>query len=232
MQESGSETVREAETIPPTERTRLRRRATRGHYERETVYAILDEGLVCHVAFVLDGKPASVPMAYARLGDRLVLHGSTANRMLRALRDASEACVTVTLLDGLVLARSAFHHSVNYRSVILYAKATEVTDPVEKMAALEATVEHTVPGRWRDVRRPSAEEVVQTMILSLPINEASAKMRDGGPIDEREDYGLPVWAGTIPLATVYGAPVVDPREAAPLPAPEYVAGYRRPRARR
>jgi len=215
------------EHLEPTERTTLKRIAMRGCYERATIHAILDEGLVCHVSFVLGGKPASVPMAYARIGDRLYLHGSTANRMMRALRDGSEACVTVTLLDGLVLARSAFHHSVNFRCVVLYAQASEVTDPVEKMAALEATIEHIARGRWEDVRKPSREELLRTMILSMPIVEASAKIRTDGPLDEQADYGLPIWAGTIPLTSVAGAPIDDPLEPERRPVPVYASAYRR-----
>jgi hypothetical protein len=218
----------EAERLEPTERTTLKRVAMRGCYERETIRAILDEGLVCHVSFVIDGKPASIPMAYARIGERLYLHGSTANRMMRALRDGSEACVTVTLLDGLVLARSAFHHSVNFRCVVLYARASEVTDPVEKMAALEATIEHVAAGRWNDVRKPSREELLRTMILSMPIAEASAKIRTDGPLDEQQDYGLPIWAGTIPLTSVAEAPIDDPLETERQPVPAYAREYRRP----
>jgi nitroimidazol reductase NimA-like FMN-containing flavoprotein (pyridoxamine 5'-phosphate oxidase superfamily) len=215
------------DVITPTPRTTLKRIAVRGSFDRATIHRILDEALVCHVSVALDGKPASIPMAYARMGDRLIVHGSTANRVMRALRDGAEACVVVTLVDGLVLARSAFHHSVNYRCVVLYAKAVELTDPVEKMKALEALVEHVVPGRWRDVRIPSDKEIVRTLMLALPIVEASAKVRDGGPLDDQADYGLPIWAGTIPLRTVPDAPVVDPLETEARPVPAYATAYRR-----
>lgn len=211
-----------------TERTTLKRVAGRGSHDRATIDAILDEGLVCTVSFLMGSAPAAIPMAYCRIEDTLYLHGSTANRMMRALRDGSEACVTVTLLDGLVLARSAFHHSVNFRCVVIYARAREVLDPTEKLAALEATVNHVVPGRWPDVRKPSAQELLRTMILALPIAEASAKLRSGGPIDEPADMDIETWAGVIPLQQVAQPPVADEAMAYRIEPPGYAGRYRRP----
>ena len=166
----------------PTPRSRVRRVPARARYDRASVEAILDEGFVCHVALALEGRPVSIPMVYARLGDALLLHGSTASRLMRALRDGAEASVSVLHVDGLVLARSAFHHSVNYRSVVLFGRAEEVTDAGQKLAALRAIVEHAVPGRWPDVRGPDLREFHQTLVLRLPISEASAKLRSGGPV--------------------------------------------------
>src|SRR5882724_5651059 len=173
----------------PTPRTRVRRLPQRAAYDEATIHAILDNGLVCHIGFVHEGQPFVLPTTYARLGDALVLHGSAASRMLRGLRDGIPICVTVTLLDGLVLARSAFHHSMNYRSVVVLGVAAEVTDEAEKVRGLEAIVEHVVPGRWREVRPPSAQELRATMVLRLPVVEASAKVRSGGPLDAAEDLG-------------------------------------------
>jgi hypothetical protein len=217
-------------TVAITERTTLKRVAGRGSHDRATIHAILDEGLVCTVSFLIGGAPAAIPMAYCRIGETLYLHGSTANRMMRALRDGSEACVTVTLLDGLVLARSAFHHSVNFRCVVVYARAREVGDPAEKLAALEATVNHVVPGRWPDVRAPDADELRRTMILALPITEASAKLREGGPIDEPGDMAMQTWAGVIPLRQVAEPPVRCPAMEHETAAPAYARRYRRPAA--
>src|SRR5213594_2781402 len=181
--------------LSPTPRTRVRRLPNRASYDRTTIHAILDEGLVCHLGFVHDGQPFVLPTTYARVDDALYLHGSAASRMLRGLRDGIPVCVTVTLLDGLVYARSAFHHSMNYRSVVILGTATEVREPAERLAALEAIVEHVVPGRWHEVRPPSAQELKATMVLRVPIAEASAKVRTGGPLDDADDMGLPCWAG-------------------------------------
>jgi nitroimidazol reductase NimA-like FMN-containing flavoprotein (pyridoxamine 5'-phosphate oxidase superfamily) len=213
---------------PASERVRVRRLPQRGVYEREKVHAILDEGLVCHVGFVVDGQPFVIPTTYARVGDRLYLHGSAASRMLRTLSGGVPVAVTVTLLDGLVLARSAFHHSMNYRSVVALGTAREVVDPVEKRAALDAIVEHVVPGRTADARPPSANEMKATLVLCLPLDEAAAKVRTGPPLDDEEDYARPCWAGVIPLRLQPGAPVDDPRLAAGLAPPAGVRAYRRP----
>jgi nitroimidazol reductase NimA-like FMN-containing flavoprotein (pyridoxamine 5'-phosphate oxidase superfamily) len=195
--------------IAVTDRTRVRRLAKRGVYDAATIRTILDEALICHVGFAVDGKPVVIPTIHWRDGDRLYVHGSGASHMLRSLRDGVEACVTVTLLDGIVLARSAFHHSMNYRSVVVFAKAVEVTDRDEKLRALEKLVEHIVPGRSAEIRAPNESELRQTLVLSLPISEASAKIRTGPPIDDDEDYALPVWAGVVPITLTRGEPIED-----------------------
>jgi hypothetical protein len=195
--------------IAITERTRVRRLSKRASYDVATIHAILDEALICHIGLAVGGKPVVIPTIHWRDGDRLYVHGSAASHMLRNLRDGVDACVTVTLLDGLVLARSAFHHSMNYRSVVIFAKATEVTDREEKVRALEKLVEHIVPGRSAEVRAPNESELGQTLVLSLPIEEASAKIRTGPPVDDEDDYALPVWAGVVPLWLARGEPVRD-----------------------
>lgn len=212
-----------------TPRTTLGRLAARGSHDLARIHEILDEGLVAHVGFVHDGQPYVIPSNYGRAGDRLYLHGSNGSRMMRALRDGGPACVTVTLLDGLVLARSAFHHSVNYRSVVVLGRARPVLDDAEKRAALEAISEQLVKGRWREVRPPSRGELQQTTVVALPITEASAKMRSGPPGDGAEDLAAPVWAGELPLRVVAGEPIADPASPAPLPPPPYVTGWRRGR---
>jgi nitroimidazol reductase NimA-like FMN-containing flavoprotein (pyridoxamine 5'-phosphate oxidase superfamily) len=216
--------------IPVTPRTRLRRLPDRGRFDRATVHAILDEALVCHVGFVAEGQPFVIPTIHARVGEDLYVHGSAASRMLRMLAGGVPVCVTATLLDGLVLARSAFHHSVNYRSVVVLGGAEPVADPEEKRSALEAIVEHVIAGRNAEVRPPSPKELAATQVLRLPIEEASAKVRTGPPVDDEEDYTRTVWAGVLPLRLVPGAPVPDPRLAAGLPVPDSVASYRRPGA--
>lgn len=215
-------------TFPQTDRTKLKRLPKRGHFDRETVYGILDEGFICHVGFSVDGQPFVIPTGYARSGDKLYIHGSQASRMLRNLAGGIDACVTVTIVDGLVLARSAFHHSMNYRSVLVFGRATLVDDAEEKMTALVALSEHIVRGRWADVREPTEQEMVQTTVLCLPIEEASAKIRSGPPLDDEEDYVLPIWAGIVPLKLVAGDPINDPRLSAEIPVPEYAAHYKRP----
>ncbi len=187
----------------------MRRLPSRGAYDRETIYAILDEALICHVGFVVDGQPFVIPTIYWRDGDTLYFHGSAASRMLRTLRGGVDACVTVTLLDGLVMARSAFHHSMNYRSVVVFGNAREVAEREEKLRALERLVEHIAPGRSAEVRGPSESELRQTLVLALPLHEASAKVRTGPPIDDVDDYKLPVWAGVVPLRMVRGEAIVD-----------------------
>ncbi len=211
----------------PTARTRVKRIPDRGKYDRETVFAILDEGLICHAGFVADGQPYVIPTLYARVDDRLYLHGSAASRMLRTLAGGAPVCVTVTLVDGLVLARSAFHHSMNYRSVVVLGRATLVEGREEKLKALEAFAEHIVRGRWNDVRHPNESELKQTSVLALPLEEVSAKVRTGGPKDEKEDYDLPIWAGVLPLPVVPGAPIPDPELRIALDPPAYVVNYSR-----
>jgi uncharacterized protein len=210
----------------PSDRTRVRRVPQRGAYERETIDAILDETLISHVGFVHDGQPVVIPTLHARLGDRLYLHGSAASRMLRTLAKGVPVCATATLVDGLVLARSAFHHSVNYRSVVVFGTATLMDPGEETVKVLELFTEKLVPGRWADVRPPTRQELKGTKVLSLPLDEASAKVRTGPPIDEDEDYDLPVWAGVLPLATEVAEPQPDPRLDPAIEMPGYVAAWR------
>ena len=216
----------------PTARTRVKRIPDRGKYDRETVFSILDEALVCHVGFAVDGQPFVIPTLFARLDDHLYLHGSAASRMLRTLAGGVQVCVTVTLIDGLVLARSAFHHSMNYRSVVVLGQAKLVEGREEKLKALNAFTEHVARGRWNDVRQPNDSELKQTMVLALPLEEVSAKVRTGGPKDEKEDYDLPIWAGVLPLPVVPGAPIPDPLLRFALEAPPYVTHYSRDHAKR
>jgi nitroimidazol reductase NimA-like FMN-containing flavoprotein (pyridoxamine 5'-phosphate oxidase superfamily) len=209
----------------PTERTTVRRLPERGHYDRELVHGIVDEALTCHVGFSIDGRPWVVPTIHTRVDDDLYLHGSVANHMLRSLSGGIETCVTITLIDGLVLARSAFHHSMNYRSVMIFGVATKVDDGPEKERALHALVEHVARGRMTDARPPNDIEMRKTLVLKLPIDEASAKVRTGGPIDDEEDMALPIWAGVLPCTTTFGAPRPEPEIA--VAVPDYVTNYSR-----
>jgi hypothetical protein len=211
----------------PTERTQVHRLPKRGVYERETVYRILDEGLVCHVGFVADGKPVVIPTGYGRKGDTLYLHGSPASRMFRALGKGADVCITVTLLDGLVLARSAFHHSMNYRSVVIFGKATLLEDAAAKREALRVFTEHVAPGRWQEIRQPSEKELQSTTVLAIPLKEVSAKVRTGSPIDDEADYALPVWAGVLPLELTPTTPLPDDRLPKGIAVPDYVRMYTR-----
>ena len=203
------------------------RRKERGRFERATVNAILDEAFFCHVGFMIGGQPFVQPTIHARRGELLYLHGSNTNRMLKALAGGAAACVTVTLLDGLVLARAAFHHSMNYRSVMILGSVREVTDPEEKRGALEAVVEHVLAGRGAAVRAPNPQELNATLVLALPISEASAKIRTGPPLDAEEDYALPCWAGVLPLRLAALAPVPDPRLPAGIAPPPQLTGWSR-----
>jgi uncharacterized protein len=214
-------------TISQTPRTTLKRLPQRGSYNRQLIDQILDEAFVCHVGFIVDGQPVVIPTGYARAGDNLLIHGSQASRMLRHLSEGIDVCLTVTLIDGLVLARSAFHHSMNYRSVVVFGRAAMIEDPVEKTAALFALSEHMIPARWADVRKPNQSELQQTTVLSLPITEASAKVRTGPPLDEDEDYALDVWAGVIPLKLVAESPIADPRLPKQIAAPDYAQKFAR-----
>jgi nitroimidazol reductase NimA-like FMN-containing flavoprotein (pyridoxamine 5'-phosphate oxidase superfamily) len=189
----------------------------RAGYERETVEAILDEALVAHLGFAVDGEPFVIPTLHARIGDNVYFHGSSASRTVRALAAGAQMCLTVTLLDGLVLARSAVHHSVNYRSVVVLGQATAIMDPSEKMDAIEAFTERLIPGRWDEVRPPTAKELKAIQVLSLPLSEASAKLRAGPPMDDEEDYALEAWAGVIPLGVATGTPIPDPLLADGIP---------------
>jgi nitroimidazol reductase NimA-like FMN-containing flavoprotein (pyridoxamine 5'-phosphate oxidase superfamily) len=208
-----------------TARTRVKRVPERGRYDRETVHAILDAGLICHVGFVADGQPLVIPTLHWRDGERLLIHGSSASRMIRVLAAGAEACVTVTLFDGLVLARSAFHHSVNYRSVVVLGTATAIEDPGEKTAVLSCLMERIVPGRWAEVRGPTAQELKATGVLAFPLDEVSAKLREGPPKDDEEDYALSVWAGVVPVRLVADPPVADPRLDPATPVPAYAVGW-------
>jgi nitroimidazol reductase NimA-like FMN-containing flavoprotein (pyridoxamine 5'-phosphate oxidase superfamily) len=205
-----------------TQRTRVRRNPSRGRHDRATIDAILDEALVAHVAFVHDGRPAVIPTLLARVGDDVYLHGSSASRALRTLQAGAEACVEVTHVDGIVLARSAFHHSINYRSAVLYGKLRAVEDPDERTKALEAFTEKLIPGRWEHVRWPTRQELKGTAVLALPIAEGSAKIRTGPPVDDEEDYALDAWAGVVPLRVSAGAPEPDPGLRAGIGLPEHV----------
>jgi uncharacterized protein len=213
--------------FPQTQRTTLKRLPKRGVYDRELVYQILDEGFICHVSFAVDGQPFVIPTGYARKGNQLYIHGSQVSRMLRTLAQGIDVCIAVTLVDGLVLARSAFHHSVNYRSVVIFGRALMVEEREAKLEALLAFSEHVIPGRWNDVREPTEQELKATTVLSLPLLEASAKVRTGPPIDDEEDYALTVWAGVLPLKLVAGEPIADPRLPENIEPPAYTLKYRR-----
>jgi uncharacterized protein len=213
------------DNLPQTPRTTLKRLPKRGSHDREVINQILDEGFICHVGFVVDGQPIVIPTGYARIEDKLIIHGSQASHMLRALEKGIDVCVTVTLIDGLVLARSAFHHSMNYRSVVIFGNASVVEDRQKKIAGLLALSEHIIRGRWKEVRNPNEAELQKTTVLSLPITEASAKIRTGPPLDDEEDYSLPVWAGVIPLRLTSGDPVADPRLLSGTDVPRYVTEY-------
>jgi nitroimidazol reductase NimA-like FMN-containing flavoprotein (pyridoxamine 5'-phosphate oxidase superfamily) len=211
----------------PTERTQVKRLPKRGNYDRDTIYKILDSGIVCHVGFSIDGQPYVIPTNYGRSGATLYIHGSAASRMLRTLSESIPICVTVTHLDGLVLARSAFHHSVNYRSVVVLGTAKLVEAPAEKREALRIFTEQVMKGRWDDVRQPTEQELKGTTVLSVALDEVSAKIRTGGPVDEEEDYALPVWAGVVPLQTIVKTPEPDALRKNDLPVPEYLKNYTR-----
>lgn len=204
----------------PTGRTQVRRYPNRAVYDKAQVYGVLDEGFLCHVGFVVDGQPFVIPTGFARSGDQIYIHGSAASRMLRTLHQGVDVCVTVTLVDAFVLARSGFHHSMNYRSVVVLGKARLVTEREEKLNALRSFTNHIVPGRWDEIRQPTDQELKATTVLALPLDEVSAKMRTGGPIDDEEDYALPVWAGIVPVRTQMGEPVADGRVAEGIPAPD------------
>jgi uncharacterized protein len=211
----------------PTERTQVKRLPNRAAYDSETVFKILDEAFLCHIGFAVDGQPFTIPTGYARVGGMLYIHGSAASRMLRTLSEGVHMCVTVTLLDGLVLARPAFHHSMNYRSVVILGRAMLVERLEEKLVALEAFTEHVVRGRWKDVRQPTEAELKATTVLALPLREVSAKIRTGPPKDDEEDYSLPIWAGVVPFELVAGSPIADPRLEQKIAPPAYAENYKR-----
>jgi nitroimidazol reductase NimA-like FMN-containing flavoprotein (pyridoxamine 5'-phosphate oxidase superfamily) len=215
-------------TFDPTPRTKLARVSERGSYDRELIYGILDEGLVCHVGFIVEEQPYVIPMNYARRGDELILHGAGESRLLTRLGEGAPTCVTVTLLDGLVLARSALHHSVNFRSVVVVGTAEPIHDPEDKKNALRCLVEQVIPGRAKDARPPSEAEIEATTVLKIPIKEASAKTRSGPPSDAARDMHLPVWSGVIPLQTTAIEPEPDPTMEPGIDVPRYATDYRRP----
>ena len=213
--------------IAPTARTQVKRLPERGVYDREEIYKILDEGFLCHAGFTVDGQPFVIPTGYGRAGDTLYIHGSAASRMLRTLSGGMQMCVTVTLVDGLVLARSAFNHSMNYRSVVALGTAHPVDNPEEKIAALRAISEQIIRGRWDEVRQPNEKELKATTVLSLALDEVSAKVRTGPPHDEEEDYLLPIWAGVLPFRLTAEAPLADPKNLPDLATPKSVENYSR-----
>lgn len=215
------------ENLTPTQRSQIKRLPQRGNYQRQIIYQILDEGLICHLGFTIDNQPFVIPTAYGRVEDQLYIHGSPASRMLRSLITGIEVCLTVTLLDGLVMARSAFHHSMNYRSVVIFGTASVVKDAEQKLEALRAFTEHVVPKRWAEVRQPNRQELQGTLVLSLPLAEASAKMRTGAPLDDEIDYDLPVWAGVVPLQLVAGEAIADSRLQPGITPPTYIQNYTR-----
>jgi nitroimidazol reductase NimA-like FMN-containing flavoprotein (pyridoxamine 5'-phosphate oxidase superfamily) len=212
-----------------TTRNRIQRLPKRGHYDRETIHRILDEALICHVGFAEQGQPYVIPINFARVGDSIVLHGAKASRLLRHIEAGQPVCVEATIVDGLVLARSVFNHSVNYRSVVVFGKGRLVEDEQEKLAALRAVTEHLIPGRWGEARQPNRKELNATRVVSIPIEEASAKVRVGPPVDDPEDMSRPVWAGILPLAETALAPVPDELQATEVPLPGYIARYSRKR---
>jgi nitroimidazol reductase NimA-like FMN-containing flavoprotein (pyridoxamine 5'-phosphate oxidase superfamily) len=218
-----------SESQMPTARTRVVREADRAVYDRETVYRILDEGFLCHAGFVVDGQPFVIPTSYGRKDASLYIHGSAASRMLRQFKEGVPVCITVTLLEGLVLARSIFNHSMNYRSAVILGKATLVDDPAEKLEALRLLSEHIIPGRWADSRQPNERELKATSVLHVPIEEFSAKVRQGPAVDDEEDYAFPTWAGVVPLEMVAGKPIDDARLLPGKEVPPYISPYSRVR---
>ena len=218
-----------SETQSPTTRTRVVREPHRGVYDREEVYRILDEGFLCHVGFAVDGQPFVIPTSFGRKDANLYIHGSAASRMLRQMKEGVPVCITVTLLDGLVLARSVFNHTMNYRSVVILGKATLVDDPKEKLEGLKVLSDHILPGRWDDSRQPNEQELKATSLLRVPIEEFSAKVRTGPPIDDAEDMNFPTWAGVVPIELTAGTPVDDQQLDPGIGVPAYIRPYSRAR---
>lgn len=222
----GATSVRQVEA--PSKRVEVKRAVERGHYDREIIDAILDEALFCHVGVITaEGHPVVIPTIHARKGDTVYMHGSPASRLLRTMKRGTEICLTATLLDGIVVARSAFHHSMNYRSVVVIGTARIVDDPAEKLAALELVTDHVVPGRWAQCRPVTEKEINGTLVAALSLDESSAKIRTGGPIDDEEDYELPIWAGIVPLELTAAAPIPDDRLLSGVTPPANVANYTR-----
>jgi nitroimidazol reductase NimA-like FMN-containing flavoprotein (pyridoxamine 5'-phosphate oxidase superfamily) len=218
-----------SEVTNSIERATVKRLPARGVYDRAVIHQILDAGLVCHLGFVVEGQPFVIPTTYVRVDDTIYVHGSPASRMLQSLERGIAACLTVTLVDGLVLARSAFHHSINYRSVVVFGTAVLVSDSEEKLAAMKALTDHLIPGRWQEIRQPSQQELKRTLVLCIRIDEASAKVRVGPPIDDEEDYQLDVWAGVIPLKMTIETPIADARLSKEISPPGYAAAYGGPK---
>ena len=212
-----------------SDKSRIHRLPKRGHYDRETIYRILDEALICHVGFVQDRAPFVIPINFARVDDTIVLHGAKASRLLKHIEDGNPVCVEATIVDGLVLARSVFHHSVNYRSVVLFGCGRGIDDEQEKLAALRAVTEHLIPGRWDEARLPNRKELNATRVVAIKIDEASAKIRVGPPLDEAEDYALPVWAGLLPLQEMPLSPIRDELQTQDVALPQYIGQYSRTR---
>lgn len=210
-----------------TEKNRIKRLPKRGHYDSETIYTILDEALICHVGFVENKVPFVIPINFARMGDEIVLHGAKASRLLKHIGAGGQVCIEATIVDGLVLARSVFHSSVNYRSVVLFGRGRSIEGEEEKLAALEAVTEHLLPGRWQDARRPNKKELKATLVVAVKIEEASAKLRLGPPSDDAEDYSLPIWAGVMPLQEEVLPVVPDELLLKNIPVPDYIETYRR-----
>lgn len=220
------ESTETSSSFTPTERSRVKRAHERGAYDRETVYGVLDAGLLCHVGYVVDGQPYVTPTCYWREGDRLYWHGSSASRMLRTLEAGVPVCLTVSMLDGLVLARSGFHSSINYRSVMAYGTARTVSDADEKLAALVAFSERLTPGRWDGLRAATEQELKATTVMAMTIDEASAKIRTGGPNDDGDDYALDIWAGVVPVSTVVGEAIPDEKLKPGISMPDHVGTFR------
>lgn len=212
-----------------TKRTTLKRAHERGVYDRDRVHAILDEALICHVGFIHDGAPAIIPTAHWRDGETLYIHGSSASRMIRVLEDGALACIEVTMTDGLVLARSGYHSSVNYRTVVVYGAGRKITDEADKLAALRAFMEKIAPGRWDELRAPNEQEMKATTVLAFPLKEVSAKIRDGGVLDDEEDMNDPVWAGVVPMHRTFGTPEPDAQLRGDIGLPGYLKDYKGPR---
>jgi nitroimidazol reductase NimA-like FMN-containing flavoprotein (pyridoxamine 5'-phosphate oxidase superfamily) len=209
-------------TYPKTKRSRLKRLPDRGRYDRAAVHAVLDAGQICQVGICVDGQPFVIPTLYARIGEQILLHGARASRLLKVVQAGGPVCISVTLLDGLVLARSVFHHSMNYRSVVAFGRGWEVEQKKEKLAALKAVSDRLLPGRWEDARPPTDKELNATTVVAVQIEEASAKVRTGPPGDDEADYDLPVWAGQLPILWQWGTPQADPRLRAGIPMPDYL----------
>ncbi len=213
------------DAFPKTARNKVKRLPERGHYDAATIYPIVDAALICHVGFVLEGQPFVIPTLHARQDDTILLHGAKGSRLLRYIQSGGEVCITITHVDGIVLARSVFHHSINYRSAVLFGKGSVIEDEQAKWQALEAFTERLIPGRWQDARPPNTLELKQTTVIAVQIESASAKLRTGPPGDEADDLDLPVWAGVLPLRQITGAPLADPQLSPGIELPDYIRDF-------